>query len=173
MRSRLGKRRPKGLQRLSQLRPWWWPIIPTVQILSFTISVVRAETASDATYAPRPPYGTLVIDEEANLNSTLVQIDDTNFKTLVHHCLKSHDKTACDSMAHWDVGRVTDCSWLFWEHNGEEWTLLRGADTFNVDLSAWDTRSCTTMQSMFNGAVAFDQPIGDWNVERVTDMSHM
>jgi Mycoplasma protein of unknown function, DUF285 len=116
----------------------------------------------------------MVIDEEANLNSTL-HIDDTNFKMLVQHCLKSHDETACDSMARWDVSRVTDCSWLFWEpgSNGEERILLRGADTFNVDLSAWNTRSCTTMQSMFNGAVAFDQPIGDWNVQRVTDMSRM
>jgi Mycoplasma protein of unknown function, DUF285 len=202
MRSRIGKRRPQGLQRLSQMRPWWWP---SILILSLTISACaeivvspapgegsrssssssnggstgsgNSNTNSDAvtTYALRPQYGNMVTDEEANLNRTVL-IDDTNFKTLIHHCLKSHEKTACDSMAHWDVSRVTDCSLLFWEpSNGsdEEWVLLRGADVFNVDISAWDTRSCTTMQSMFNGAVAFDQPIGNWNVQQITDMSHM
>ena len=156
-------------------------------VLSLTMSV-RAETTTTSapnsdssstnsdtatTYVPRTPT---VVVTEANLRNGTIHIDDSNFKTLIHHCLKSHDQTACSGMAHWDVSRVTDCSFLFWEPGNDpnaDWTLLRGADVFNIDLSAWDTSSCTTMRSMFHGAEAFDQPIGNWNVQRVTDMSHM
>ena len=150
-------------------------------MLSSSSADNRAEKNSDAvqTATPREHATTVapnsILLEHANLNEH-PSISDANFKTLIRHCLRSEDPTACDGMAHWDVSKVTDCSLLFWEPTGDEngdWILLKGADTFNVDISDWNTSSCTTMQSMFNGAVSFDQPIGNWNVHKVTDMSHM
>lgn len=108
---------------------------------------------SDAvsTYAPRDRISSSsILLEHADLNSHPI-ISDANFKTLVRHCLKSHDESACNGMARWDTSRVTDCSLLFWEPTNdanEDWILLKGADTFNVDISGWNTSSCTTMKSM-------------------------
>jgi Mycoplasma protein of unknown function, DUF285 len=117
--------------------------------------------------------------EQSYTLSSTTAITDANFKPLVAECLSQlpTDPTACDHLAYWDTARVTDCSLLFWqalennEHN--DYKLSPGAQVFNVDLSRWDTSSCTTMRSMFHGAYAFNQPIGSWNVENVVDMAHM
>ena len=153
----------------------------------------HASVATSVTEANnRNPTNTNTMLEYADVDES-PKLDDTNFKTLVRHCLRSENESACNGMQHWDTSRVKDMSWLFWEepntgttttsttNNGgtsrsssrDDWILTKGADTFNVDLSRWNTTSVTTMQSMFNGAVSFDQPIGDWQVARVTDMSHM
>lgn len=109
---------------------------------------------------------------------TTTKITDWTFKPLIKECLSElpDNPTACDKMAHWDVGKVTDCSLLFWEaldENTHDYKISPGAEFFNVNLSRWDTGSCTTMKSMFHGAYAFDAPIGGWDTAKVTDMSHM
>ena len=48
-----------------------------------------------------------------------------------------------------------------------------GTDTFNADISHWDTSSVTDMSYMFFGAVAFNQVIGNWDTSSVTDMNNM
>jgi Mycoplasma protein of unknown function, DUF285 len=142
---------------------------------SLTTSTASSGGATiTSTIVPRDHIVTnSILLEHADLSVQPV-ISDANFKTLVRHCLKSQDPTACDSMAHWDVSKVTNCDLLFWEPTNDpndDWVLLKGADTFNVDISRWNVSSCTTMKGMFNGAAAFDQPIGGWNVHRVTDVS--
>ena len=95
-------------------------------------------------------------------------------------------------MSDWDVSRFTDFSTLFWEpasqdgiyeeYMSNDWVLLPGAETFNVDLSRWTiTSRATTMRSMFHSAASFNQPImgvggkhsATWDLSQVTDMSHM
>ena len=45
--------------------------------------------------------------------------------------------------------------------------------TFNQDISSWDTSNVTTMNSMFAGAESFNQDIGSWDTSNVTNMSNM
>ena len=41
--------------------------------------------------------------------------------------------------------------------------------SFNQPIGNWDVGKVTTMQMMFNGATAFDQDISRWNVSKVTN----
>ncbi len=61
-----------------------------------------------------------------------------------------------------DLSGVTDMSNMF-----------RGATSFNVDISGWNTVAVTNMSYMFNGATSFNQDIGGWNTGSVTRMSGM
>jgi surface protein len=80
---------------------------------------------------------------------------------------------SCEALAkipnieQWDVSGVTDMSQMFWmqEPNGK----------FNQPLNGWGskTHSVTNMSYMFSGAVAFNQPLRNWDVSSVTDMTFM
>jgi surface protein len=45
--------------------------------------------------------------------------------------------------------------------------------TFNQPIGNWDVSSVTDMSYMFYEAISFNQPIGNWDVSNVTDMSWM
>jgi surface protein len=49
--------------------------------------------------------------------------------------------------------------------------MFNGAAAFNQPIGDWDVSSLQNMNSVFRGAAAFNQPIGDWNVSSVTDMA--
>lgn len=51
--------------------------------------------------------------------------------------------------------------------------LFSGHDTFNQDISTWDTSNVTSMGGTFSGARMFNQNIGYWNVSNVTNMTSM
>lgn len=110
---------------------------------------------------------------------TVTRMDDANFKPLLRNCLRHLSPInphACDHISEWDTSRVTDCSYLFFEptHDLEEdWILFESAEIFNVDISRWDTSSCTSMKGMFSGAVNFNQDLSMFNTQWVTDMSQM
>jgi len=42
------------------------------------------------------------------------------------------------------------------------------ANTFNQDLSSWNTSNVTDMRSMFRNNAAFDQDLSSWDITSVT-----
>ena len=47
------------------------------------------------------------------------------------------------------------------------------AKSFNQPIGEWNTSKVTDMSHMFGGASSFNQPIGDWDTSNVTNMSDM
>ena len=51
--------------------------------------------------------------------------------------------------------------------------MFQGAQAFNQPIGDWIMGNVTNTQSMFQGAQAFNQPIGDWIMGNVTNMQSM
>ena len=47
------------------------------------------------------------------------------------------------------------------------------AESFNQDISGWDTGRVTNMEQMFAGATSFNQDIGGWDVSSGTVFTDM
>jgi surface protein len=52
-------------------------------------------------------------------------------------------------------------------------SMFNGAAAFNSPIGDWDTGNVTDMQAMFQNASSFNQPIGDWDTGNVTRMGFM
>jgi len=48
--------------------------------------------------------------------------------------------------------------------------MFSGASNFDQPLGDWNVAKVTSMHAMFDYASAFNQPIGDWKVDKVTNM---
>ena len=64
------------------------------------------------------------------------------------------------------TSKVTDMSGLFKGDYGSE-------NTFNNDISNWDTSNVTSMYQMFYYATKFNQDISDWDTSKVEVMTEM
>jgi len=51
--------------------------------------------------------------------------------------------------------------------------MFYGASAFNQPIGGWNVDKVTDMGWMFRGASAFNQPIGGWRVDNVTNMGCM
>ena len=51
--------------------------------------------------------------------------------------------------------------------------LYRSAYAFNQDIGSWNTEKVTNMENMFHNASAFNRDIGSWNTAQVTNMRYM
>ncbi len=97
-----------------------------------------------------------------------------------------------DSIKNWDTSKVTKMNSVFWGQNKfnhpiSSWNTANVDDmsymfympqpgsTFNQPLSSstWDTSKVTTMYAMFSNAHSFNQNIGHWNTNNVTNMGYM
>jgi len=52
-------------------------------------------------------------------------------------------------------------------------SMFNAAVAFNQPVGAWDTSKVTTMANMFQGATVFNQPLGAWNTGLVNSMASM
>lgn len=75
-----------------------------------------------------------------------------------------------DTGSTWNVTNVTTFEGMFQSEGGGGPTDVMD---FNQDISSWTlkTDGAVTLKNMFNGCQSFNQPIGSWDVSRVTDMT--
>jgi surface protein len=103
------------------------------------------------------------------------------------------NNSGSDSINNWNISNITSTSRMFstatvFNRNVGSWSvsnitdfseMFYGATNFNngnsPDISNWiiRTASAVNMNSMFEGARAFNQPIGSWDVSKVTSMASM
>ena len=71
----------------------------------------------------------------------------------------------------WETYQVTNMEKLFcgtpWDGGDDN------MESFNDDISRWDTSNVTTMENMFNNAHAFNGDLSRWHTSNVTDMPYM
>ena len=74
----------------------------------------------------------------------------------------------------WDTSAVTDMSLLFSRYDAD-WNDVGGLycssyDTFDDDISAWQTSSVTNMYAMFHSAASFNGDVSNFDTSSVTNM---
>jgi surface protein len=97
------------------------------------------------------------------------------------------------NIGNWDVSRVTNFNSMFSSANNfnnggspliSGWTInttsgvtmlamFADADQFNQPIGGWNVSKVTNMSQMFYGNNVFNQPLSGWNVSGVTIMSQM
>lgn len=108
--------------------------------------------------------------------------DGAAFRQAIQDCLTESSSGLCTAygsngygtMPNWNTSNVTNMSCAFSAYlncNINGVTYL--GQTFNGDISAWDTSAVTDMSDMFRRNTAFNQDITSWNTANVTSMIYM
>ena len=105
------------------------------------------------------PDGNIVCDD--------ADVDDAQIVGDVTYTKRERAQITPDNAATTCTSGITDMNRLF---NASDVT---GADTFNGDISHWDTSDVTDMNRMFRNAGAFNQDIGAWDTSQVANMTAM
>jgi len=148
-----------------------WTVSTTV---TSTTATVSGTDLSGNTYSGTDSI-TFIIDDSAYvyLDSNGVTIKATNAAVVGNSYAVSgtmytvvDDTTIAAQIAN---GNVNLCTTLVTDMA----SLFKDDNSFNSDISFWDTSSVITLDYMFKGAEAFNQPIGDWDVSNVNSMFQM
>jgi surface protein len=108
-------------------------------------------------------------------NKTCEQWDTTNVTTMEN--MFKGARVYNQRMNIWHVTNVITFEGMFQSEGGGGATDVMD---FNQDISSWTLKTSSfpagtavTLKNMFNGCQSFNQPIGSWDVSRVTDMDSM
>ena len=94
-----------------------------------------------------------------------VYLDDTSSVTNMAIMFLLAPKLNCGNIADWDVSNVENFYAMFHSASTQE--------SFNQDLSRWNTESATNMSYMFYNAKEFKSPVYFKNVWNVANMEYM
>ena len=144
-----------------------------------------------------------VEDIIASVSSPCFDADDGGRDGVLYNAVRAYVSQDCANnenceigqtygwpMNSWCVKNVKDMSWLFsdmdtFNENISDWNTssvtdmnsmfysLCGASLFNGDLSNFDTSSVTDMSFMFYYAISFDGDVSNFNTSSVTNMGSM
>ena len=111
------------------------------------------------TVVDREMLDQMLLDEEDVSKVCTTRITDMSymFYDFVNFSPHSFAEDFNQPIGSWDVGNVTDMSYMFW-----------GTSEFNQDIGSWDVSNVTDMAIMFRSS-NFNQDIGNWEVDNVTD----
>jgi surface protein len=130
-------------------------------LTGWCVSNISSEPSNFSSSSPlsdanKPVWGTC--------SNTLTPITSANIQTAVDLWFSdpSAATTTYGNISDWDVGSVTDMSYMFYN-----------PPSFNQDIGSWDVSSVTNMSAMFWQATSFNQDISSWDVSSVANMVEM
>jgi autotransporter-associated beta strand protein/surface protein len=139
-------------------------LLPLLAILALLVPVLVSvpERSADASTFTLHANGITVLCPTAS-------VGDSGVVNGVTYTKRTRDQITIENASTTCTSGITDMESLF-----DGFGLGREPfQSFNGDVSSWDTSSVTTMARMFQRAFVFDQPIGAWDTSNVTDMESM
>ena len=122
----------------------------------------QTQTVANPNYLGLASNGVTIVCKGA-ANSTEFSVNGSTYTK------RDRTQITPDNAATSCTSGITDMSNLF--RVGADYP--NNTDTFNADISHWDTSSVTTTFAMFVSSSAFNQDIGNWDTSSVTNMGRM